>query len=729
MQTLFDLPIRSNKATDKSIAKKSKEKIKSASTIRGTKSISQKIQTMKDDLEKYLGDKRDSYKCIRTESELEEYITACIDNGIVAIDTETTGLNPLECEIVGFSLYTPKHLACYVPLNHKSYISLLKCDNQLSIAFVKEQLSRLIENNTKTVWFNAKFDIRVIKHSIGVKFVPYFCAYVASRLLNENEPERGLKALHKKYVLDGKEDAFSYGQLFKDLSFDLVPIDTAYLYAARDAQVTFELYDFQLPYLTSGSDDCKEQELEGVQNIFWNIEMPIISIVADMEDRGVNFDFNKQSELSERYHKLQDDAETAFYEELKKYTDNTYSISSNKQLAELFYDELKIMQSPKKGKQAGKKPVDEEALKGLDHPLVKIILDYRGYAKLISTYIDKMAECARIDGRVHGEFNQVGTDTGRFSSNDPNLQNIPSKNAEIRTMFRASDGYTMLSSDYSAQEPRLTACMANDERMIYEYNNGIDPYVTLASIAYDLPYDECCEFRKDGTVNKDGKKRRKKAKVILLGITYGAGLQTVAEGLGVDVKKAEQINNKVFDTYKNLLPFKEASEKMARERGYVTTYWGRKRRLPDINLPEYEFKSMDTGEDISDADKNRYIRILHQKRGYKKPVFEQANREGIYVIDNTSKIALAERQCVNARIQGSAADMTKIAMINIATNKRLNELGFKMLLQVHDELIGECPDENVEECSKLFQQCMVDAAKDLPILTKTDVTAMKSWDN
>ena len=547
--------------------------------------------------------------------------------------------------------------------------------------------------------------------------------------MNENEPERGLKALHKKYVLDGKEDAFSYGQLFKDLSFDLVPIDTAYLYAARDAQVTFELYDFQLPYLTSGSDDCKEQELEGVQNIFWNIEMPIISIIADMEDRGVNFDFDKQSELSERYHKLQDDAETAFYEELKKYTDNTYSISSNKQLAELFYDELKIMQSPKKGKQAGKKPVDEEALKGLDHPLVKIILDYRGYAKLISTYIDKMAECARIDGRVHGEFNQVGTDTGRFSSNDPNLQNIPSKNAEIRTMFKASDGYTMLSSDYSAQEPRLTACMANDERMIYEYNNGIDPYVTLASIAYDLPYDECCEFRKDGTVNKDGKKRRKKAKVILLGITYGAGLQTVAEGLGVDVKKAEQINNKVFDTYKNLLPFKEASEKMAREYGYVTTYWGRKRRLPDINLPEYEFKSMDTGEDISDADKNRYIRILHQKRGYKKPVFEQANREGIYVIDNTSKIALAERQCVNARIQGSAADMTKIAMINIATNKRLNELGFKMLLQVHDELIGECPDENVEECSKLFQQCMVDAAKDLPILTKTDVTAMKSWDN
>jgi len=730
MTGLFDLPIKNNIIADKAVISKASKARSPVVSIKGTKNLAQKIATMKDNIEKYLGDKRNLYLCITDEAQLISYIDDCIANNIVAIDTETTGLDPLSCDIVGFSLFTPGNKACYIPINHKSYITGLITDHQLSVKIVREQLQRLIDNNVKTVWFNAKFDVRVLKNTVGVIFIPYFDTYIASRLLNENEPvgDRGLKALHKKYVLGGEQDAFSYGELFEDIQFDLVPIDTGYLYAARDAQITYEFYEFQLPYLTIGTEECIEQELEGVSNVFWNIEMPIVNAVADMEDLGVKFDFTVQQQLSERYHILQNDAEHKFYSILNDYTDNEYSISSPQQLVKLFYDELKLLK-PQVDRFTGKvkRPVDEETLSAIDHPLAIAILEYRGYAKLISTYIDKMAECARRDGRVHGEFNQLGTDTGRFSSSNPNLQNIPSKNAEIRTMFTASDGYIMLSSDYSAQEPRLTACMSGDERMIYEYNNGIDPYVSIASIAYDVPYDECKEFHADGTVNKEGKKRRKAAKKVMLGITYGAGIATVAEGLGVPEEKAKEINKRVFDAYTRLLPFKEESENMAYTKGYVTTFWGRKRRLPDFSLPMYEFYYSKTNEPVSQEVASKYIKMINHCSGYKKPVFQKINLDGVYVIDNTKKISQAERQCVNSRIQGSAADQTKIAMRLIVNNKRLNELGFRLLLQVHDELIGECPEESVEECSRLFSDCMVEAAKDLPIKTVCDVEAMRSW--
>ena len=515
MAGLFDLKPRTSREEDSKLLKGTVRKNSPATISFGVKNVAQKIATMKDSVERYLGDKKDRYVLVTEENKdyLEKVFSASVKSGVVAVDTETTSLDPLTCEIVGISLYSPGEKAVYVPLNHKSYITGAVVSGQVQTDYVKDILQRLINNKVKFVFFNAKFDIRVILNKVGVYIVPYFDAYIASRLLNENEPEKGLKALHKKYILNGEEDAFSFGQLFSNLPFDLVPIHTAYLYAARDAEITYELYEFQLPYLTEGTEENKEQELEGVAKVFWQIEMPIVNTVADMENLGVCFDFDVQKRLTEKYHVLQDEAEKAFYTELKKYTKNEYSVSSPQQLAVLFYDELKIPAVNKKKPRS----TDNETLSAIGHPLCELILNYRGYAKLISTYIDKMAECAKYDGRVHGEFNQVGTDTGRFSSNNPNLQNIPSKNAEIRTLFKATDGYTMLSSDYAGQEPKLTACISGDERMLYEYNNGIDPYVTLATIAFDKPYEECCEFRPDGTVNPEGKKRRKKAKILLLG--------------------------------------------------------------------------------------------------------------------------------------------------------------------------------------------------------------------
>lgn len=727
---LFDLTPRTSKEQDKALLSNTVKKNNPMITVHGVKNVAQKIAALKDSVERYLGDKKDKYVLI-TEDNIDYLYKVrdkAIENGTIAVDTETTSLDPITCTIVGLSLYTPGIKAVYIPLNHKSYISGAKASMQISSDIIKEILTELSEK-TKFIFFNAKFDIRVIRNQLGVYLTPHFDCYIAERMLNENEPEKGLKAIHRKYCLNNEEDAFSFSELFSDVPFDLVPISTGYLYAARDAEVTYELYDFQLPYLTVGTDENTEQELQGVANVFWNIEMPIICAVADMEDIGVGFDFDVQNRLSEKYNALRTEAENVFYEELKKFTSNYYSISSPQQLAKLFYDELRMPTVNRKKPRS----TDNETLTMLNHPLCKLILDYRGYDKLISTYIDKMADCAKNDGRVHGEFNQLGTDTGRFSSNNPNLQNIPSKNAEIRTMFKATDGYMLMSSDYSGQEPKLTACISGDERMLYEYNNGIDPYVTLATIAFDMPYDQCCEFRPDGTVNKEGKKRRKKAKILLLGITYGMGIEAIAEGLDVSVEKANKIMSAVFDTYKSFKPFKEQSENMAREKGYVTSYWGRKRRLPDINLPKYEFEysrdSAKYGQPVPEAIKDRYYNKIIRTKGYKKPIFEQINAEGVYVIDNTSKIAQAERQCVNARIQASAADQTKIAMKIIYNNQRLKELGFRLLIQVHDELIGECPEENVEECTKLFQKCMIEAAKELPIITKTDVTVMKNWDN
>lgn len=731
MAGLFELKPRSSRELDSKLLKNIKIKNSPAIMSRGVKNISQKIANMKDSVERYLGDKRDKYQLITDSNRyyLEDVFNACVLNGIVAIDTETTSLDPITCEIVGLSLYTPQIKAIYIPLNHKSYITNAKVEGQISIDFVRDFLQQLIDYNIKFVFFNAKFDIRVLHNQVGVYIIPYFDAYIASRLLNENEPEKGLKALHKKYVLNGEEDAFSFSQLFDDIPFDLVPLNTAYLYAARDAEITYELFDFQLPYLTIGTEENKEQELEGVANVFWNIEMPIINAVVDMEDLGVCFDFEVQKNLSEKYHKLQDKAEQDFYSALSTYTNEKYSISSPAQLAVLFYDDLKIKPVNRKKPRS----TDSETLGMINHPLCELILNYRGYAKLISTYIDKLAECAKNDGRVHGEFNQVGTDTGRFSSNNPNLQNIPSRNAEIRTLFKATDGYTILSSDYSGQEPKLTACISGDERMLYEYNNGIDPYVTLATIAFDMPYEDCCEFYPDGTVNKEGKKRRKRAKSLLLGIIYGMGIEAIAERLEVDTAKANKIMDSVFKTYTSLKPFVEDSKRMAKEKGYVTSYWGRKRRLPDINLPRYDIEytraSGHYGEPVPEKLRNKYLYKINHTYGFKKSIYEQANAEGLYIIDNTSKIATAERQCVNARIQSSASDQTKIAMKLIYNNKRLKELGFRLLIQVHDELLGECPDKNVEECAKIFQQCMIEAAKELPIITKTDVTIMKHWDN
>lgn len=756
---LFEVKSRSTKQNDKNLLTKVKSKSSTTISLKGGGTLMDKIANIVAVVNSKLGKYKDRYRVIRSYEDLVAYIDKAIKVGEIGIDTETTGLNPILDQIAGVCLYVPGEKGCYVPINHISYITQQRVEDQLEEAQVAEQLQRLVDNHVFTIWFNAKFDIRFIYNQLGVKIKPDWDGYVAARMLNENEPSNGLKPLHNKYCLGGKGDAWSFDSLFHGIPFIYIPINTAYLYAARDPEITYELYKFQEPYLDIDQLEDRE-DLQRVAWVFHNIEMPLLPVVADMEDTGIAFDFELNAQLSEKYGALLVEKEKAFHELCDKlYGDRIeaykkanpahklstpISISSPPQIATLFYDIIGVkpvvVKSSKAHNDSGR-GTGAEVLAKIDNPLVKPLLEYREVNKLMTTYIDKMRDIVNPKtGRIHASFNQNGTDTGRFSSQDPNMQNIPSHNDDVRKMFKASDGYVMMSSDYSAQEPRLTATMSADEKMIQAYCEGKDLYAAIASIAFQKPYEECLEFRPDGTKNKAGKERRSQAKAIVLGICYGKGIPAIAEDLRITKQRAQEIYDSIMGKFPGLRQFIEDSHNMAKELGYVTTFWGRKRRLPNVQLPEFEFSYVgsqnfdplaDDDEDleVDAATQQRYARLL--KRSYSKAetesVKKRARAEGVAIKDNRQLIAEAERQSVNSRIQGSAADQTKQAMILVANDQKMKDWGFRLLIPIHDELLGECPREYAKECSERLAALMVEAAKDLSVPSKCDVEITERW--
>lgn len=702
-----------------------------------------------------LGIHTKDYISIQDEPTLIRYIDACIENQYYSIDTETTSKDPLLATLAGVSLNTYGQKPAYIPVNHVSPVTNQRISDQLTQECLAKHLQRLSEADCDVDMFNAKFDHRVLWNTIGVSINATWDGYIAARLLNENEKENNLKALHMKYCMDGVGDAMSFGDLFEGIPFTMVPLNVAYLYAANDAKVTTELCDFQRPFLTAGTEECKAQNLEGVASLFHNIEMPLVPIVAEMEDTGIYFDDAKCKELSEEYNqKLKEEAEnnfsilTTFGKELDAYRarmgaanklEYPVNLNSPTQVAIMLYDILKIPPvDPQKPRGTG-----EEILAKIDHPVAKSLLRYREMSKLLGTYIDKMPNVVNPKtGRIHASFNQMGADTGRFSSSDPNMQNIPAKNKDIRKMFAATPGYVMLSSDYSAQEPRLTAHMSRDAKMIQAYQQGRDLYVEIASIAFAKPYEECLEHRPDGSVNPEGKKRRQAAKAIVLGVCYGKGVPAIAEDLGITKQKAQEIYDKIMKGFPGLQKFMDDSEQMARNLGYVTTVWGRKRRLPNIQLPPYEFTLLgganfdplagpdeEISNEVDEATIQRYTKQLNAARSYtqRQAIVDSAKKQGILIKDNRGYIAEAKRQTVNSRIQGSAADQTKIAMLLIGKDQQLRDWGFRLLLPVHDELIGECPEEHAKEVAERYSHLMIEAAKDLDVPSKCDVEISYCW--
>lgn len=691
MAGFFNLPsAKSLKKKDMDLAKKSKtSKSINTVTIKGGGSLIDKIQSIVSLVNSKFANKKDEFLLIRTEEAFIEYIDKCIENNIISIDTETTGLDPIEDHIVGLCIYTPGMKAAYVPVNHISYITQAKVENQLSVEFLREQLRRISINNVRTYWFNAPFDVRFIGHTIGIWLPIYWDASIASRILNSSEPrgERGLKQLHKKYCRGNKGEAFSFDKLFEGIPFNLIPINTAYLYAANDAVITYELAHFQEKYLDPTSPLNKEKHLEGLSYVFFNIEMASMPVFIEMEENGVTIDMEYAKTVSKKYHEFSEKTQKRAQDVLNQYKDDIdayrratpgckltdpVNLDSPTQLAILLYDVFKIPPVDKRNPRG----TGAEILEKIDHPLVSAILDNRFFNKQLSTYVDKIPNLVHADGRVHCKFNQVGADTGRTSSDSPNLQNIPSTprklttgdvidaGHDVRQFFSAPEGKVLLSCDYSGQEVRVTAHISHDQKMIKAYQDGKDVYVEIASLAYGVPYEECLENRPDGTTNPEGKARRGSAKKIVLGILYGRQIPSIAEQLGISTREAQVIYDKVLNSFPELAQFIQESEDMAREHGWVETVWGRRRQLPEMQLPLYEFEYEDgvnpDFDPLADDDENistevplslveEYTEKLYRCRSYKQKlnILDSLKAQGISVKDNTMKISDAQRQCVN----------------------------------------------------------------------------------
>ena len=398
------------------------------------------IEEIKIKVEKYLGKYRNRVKSCRDEQELINYVDKIIENKRAGLDTETTGLDCLNDDVVGTCLYTPGEKAIYIPHKHKSYVTGQYLQNQISYEFMQTQLQRLKDAGVKIIYHNAKFDIRMVKHKMGVWLDAYWDTMLAAKLLNNNE-EANLKYQYSTHVAK-EEKTYDFKKLFDSVEYAMVPIETATLYAATDPLITYELQQWQ------------EKEFEkypGIYKVFMDIEMPVLQVVVDMEDNGISLDMNRAQELSVKYHKLMDEAQKEVDKEIAKYKSSIMmymskfpaakiqypvNVASPTQLAILLYDILRCEVVDKK-KPRG---TGEEILEKLNLPLCKLILKHRGLSKLLSTYIDKLPQTVdKNTKRIHASFNQIGADTGRFSSSEPNLQNIPSHNQEIRTMFTASD--------------------------------------------------------------------------------------------------------------------------------------------------------------------------------------------------------------------------------------------------------------------------------------------------
>lgn len=731
--------------------------------------LAERLKMIKAEVEKVLGRYAEDTVVLHTRQELHDYITASISNGIISIDTETNNsLEPWNCLIMGGCIYTPGQKNAYIPINHVNPSTLEKLPDQCTETDLKEEFERL--SDTKIIMHNGKFDYEVIKMTCGIALKVYWDTMLGVRILDENEKSAKLKDQYRDKI-DSSVEKYSIDHLFEDIEYAVVDPELFALYAATDAFITYRLYEWQLAQFNKPGN-------ERIKNLLLNIEMPVMHISAEMELAGMSIDNDYADRLSKKYHALLEDCETRIAKELKKLRpsieewrnteDANFHPKSKKpnkfgeyneqkskseqlkdppeltsptQLAILLYDVLGTPVIDKKAPRG----TGEQILEQIDQPLCKLVLEQRGLEKLIGTYIDKLPQCVcPKDNRLHAHFQQLGTDTGRFSSSDPNLQNIPSKSKNIRLMFMAAPGKVLCGGDFSAQEPRLTAFYANDPQMIQAYKEGKDLYAVIASASFNYPYEDCLEFYPEGTViefegqkvtcgykthqNKEGKHRRSLAKSILLGILYGRGAASVGEQIGKSTKEAQEIIDKFFTSFPDVKKWIDKTMSDARELGYVEDIVGRRRRLPDIQLPKYTIKDTSVGSVQSDVNPllgslgivskvenpniAKYRKQLSEARGWQQvnKIKEAAKYDHIDIRDNGAFISQAERQAVNSRVQGGAATLTKLALIDIFNDERLRNLEAKLVNTVHDEILIEVPIENSELACKYLSEDMVTSA-------------------
>lgn len=610
------------------------------------------------------------WKLVTTERQLRDYIK---DKKELGIDTETTGLDVFKDKLVGFSLGTEED-CIYVPLTHRVGVNYSGDISKL------EQILSEID----LYGFNAKFDLKQFKHHLKMTVAVKWCGYLAARLMNCSEPSNELKELYIKYV-DSTAPFYSFSGLFAR-TFDCYDPADVGAYAAVDAMKHLKLGKWQEANISKSDRKLLEK-----------LELPLAHALVDVELTGVKLDIDWCNELSGI---LQNELDQVAADIAKEY--EGLNAGSPKQVAFWLYDKLGLPTLNGRG-------TGSETLVALNHPLADKVLEYRKAQKLLSTYAGKMPKVA-TNGIIHCSFNQYGADTGRFSSSNPNLQNIP-KDDRFRRMFIARPGHTLVSCDYTQQEVYILAALANDEEMKSAYEKGMDFYAYMASIVFDQPYEKCLKGGEHGEL-------RSQMKSIVLGLNYDMGVTSLAADIHKTVAETKEIYAKFFEKCPRIKEFRQEQLEFAKKNGYVETVLGRKRYFKALHLPDL---SCDVPEVLETAKKIRSDSVMQR-------LIEDCRKEGITLIDRRKQKGFEVRQVVNSIIQGSAADMTKLAMLEASRNKQLQELGCKLVLQIHDEIIAEFPDETAEEGGNILAKLMVDVGSDLiGINMLCEPSLMKAW--
>lgn len=606
------------------------------------------IEEVNNDL-KTLTDVKHDYRLVDNDDSLSELEKALRASDSFCFDTETSGLDPLSDEVIGIAFSTEKGKSWYVNLKPEKRDAIFK---RLKVFLEDEQKVKVAQN--------LKFDrSMLLKYDIDVQ-APYFDTMVAHYLISP-EMNHGMDFLAEKYL---KYQPISIVDLIgkkgkNQLTMDQLEAEQILDYAAEDADVTYQLYEIFKKEID------KEDNLK---HLFYDLESPLISVLGDMEMAGIKLDVPALEIFSGELNEDLIRTSGKIYE----YAGKDFNIDSPKQLGTILFDDLKVTDKPRKTK-TGQYATGEDVLSRLKakHPIMEEILEYRQLKKLKSTYVDALPKLvSKVDGKLHTTFMQTVAATGRLSSNNPNLQNIPirtKRGREIRKSFIPSGSeYKILSADYSQIELRIIAALSEDENMLNAFNNGEDIHAATAANVFGVSLDK---------VDRD---MRSQAKAVNFGIIYGQSAFGLAENLNIKRGEAKELIDNYFEQYPSIRKYMDHSIEEARKKGYVETIMGRRRYLQDINSA------------------------------------------------NATVRGFAERNAINAPIQGSAADIIKKAMVDISVEMKSRKLKSKMLLQVHDELIFDLYRSEEAVLKKLVKEKMEDAVK-LSVPLIVEMEAANNW--
>lgn len=597
-----------------------------------------------------------NYETILTNEQLDQWLDKISKASLVCFDTETTSLEPLNARIVGMSFSVEAGHAAYLPLKHDYF----DAPQQLDFAATLNKVKPYLENpDIKKVGQNLKYDQHVLaNHGISLNGIAHDT--LLQSYVFESHRSHGMDDLAQRH-LDIKTITYEEvaGKGAKQVGFNQVTVDVASEYAAEDADITLQLHEVMYPQI------CSDSKLD---YIYEHIEMPVSNILFKIERNGVLIDshmLNRQSnEIGMKLVELEEKA----YE----LAGQRFNLGSPKQLQEILFGKLGI--KPTKKTPSGTPSTDEDVLQelALDHPLPKVLLEYRGLAKLKSTYTDKLPKMINAQtGRVHTCYNQAVAITGRLASSDPNLQNIPVRTQEgrrIREAFVAPPGSQIVSADYSQIELRIMAHLSQDEGMLYAFANNEDIHRATAAEIFGV---------ERAVVDNE---QRRYAKVINFGLIYGMSAFGLAQNLNIERSAATSYIERYFARYPGVREYMQNTRELARQKGYVETFFGRRLWVPEINSPN------------------------HMRR------------------------AGAERAAINAPMQGTAADLIKLAMIAVQDWLETEKLQTKLIMQVHDELVLEVPDSELELVKTRLPQLMQGVATlDVPLLAEVGVG--NNWEN